>query len=177
MKELMPAESYLGRKYKVSPVSGRKLLILHMVSVCVLHTACALGYSFIMLKTIGSPFEIRTELYLATVTIGSFGGIFTGALLCTLRRVNLKVKDVLLNIVLLGMLSAAFLIPGALRFLISEKLPYLKMAALPVLITEMLYSLTVKEGFLLFLQDGLLLILYTAALGLWMFIRFQRSDE
>lgn len=177
MNELLPGESYVGKKLRVSPVSENWLLIVHLSAVYVLHTVCIAIYSFIMIKTIGRPLGISTEAYLGTVALGSLSSVLTGALVCTLKRVNFKLKDVLLNIILAVMLSAAFLIPGAYRYIISSRLPYLKAMNPSVLITEMLYSLTGKDGILLFLQDGLLLFAYTLAVGLWMVVRYKRMEK
>lgn len=174
IKELMAEVSYLGKRLRLSPLTEGRLLLVHLSAAYVLHTGCIMAYSFFIIKTWSNPFDIKLELFMAVVALGSLAGILTGALIGTLRRVNLKMKDVLLNIIIIIMLLGTFCIPGVIRFIISRKLPYLKLANPPALITEMLYTLTLRNGIYLFLQDFILLSVYILSIGAWLFIRYRR---
>lgn len=174
IKELMADVSNIGKRLRLSPFSSGRLLLIHLAAAFILHTVCIMAYSFFILQTWSNPFNIKLELFMAVVAMGSLAGILTGALVGTIRIVNLKVKDVLLNILLLFMLMGAFSIPGAIRFLISQRLPYLKLINPPALITEMLYALVSRNGVYLFIQDAVLLSIYIMTVGVWLFIRFRR---
>lgn len=177
MKELMPEYSGIGKKLRFIPAPGWKILLLHLACVYVLQTACILAFSFIMLKVTGISLQLRMELYLATAALGSFSGILTGALFGAFKRINLKVKDILLNAVLATMLLAAFFIPAAPRYFILQTFPLLKLVNPPALITEMLYCIALQDGLFVFLKDGLLLTVYTLAVGLGLLFRYRSREE
>lgn len=177
MKELMPEYSGIGKKLRFIPVPSWKILLLHLACVYVLQTACILVFSFIMLKVSGISLQMRMELYLATAALGSLSGILTGALFGAFKRINLKVKDILLNAVLATMLLAAFFIPAAPRYFILQTFPLLKLVNPPALITEMLYCIALQDGLFVFLKDGLLLTAYTLAVGLGLLFRYRSREE
>lgn len=177
MKELMPEYSGIGKKLRFIPAPGWKILLLHLACVYVLQTACILVFSFIMLKVTGISLQLRMELYLATAALGSLSGILTGALFGAFKRINLKVKDILLNAVLATMLLAAFFIPAAPRYFILQTFPLLKLVNPPALITEMLYCIALQDGLFVFLKDGLLLTMYTLAVGLGLLFRYRSREE
>lgn len=174
IRELMADVSHIGKRLRLSPFSSGRLLLIHLAAAFILHTVCIMGYSFFIIQTWSNPFNIKLELFMTVVAMGSLAGILTGALIGTIRIVNLKVKDVLLNIMLLFMFIGTFCIPGALRFLISQRLPYLKLINPPALVTEMLYALVSGKGVFLFIQDAVLLAIYILLVGFWLFIRFKR---
>lgn len=176
MTELMPGNSAIGKKLHLGPVSEGKILLLHLSCAYVLQAGCILAFSFIMLKTVGSSLQLRTELYLVVVALGALAGILTGALFSNIKRVNLKVKDIILNIVLIAMVLAAFFIPAASRYVINNKLSYLKLLNPPALITEMLYCIALQDGVILFLKDGLLLVSSILAAGIGLFILRKRWE-
>ncbi|MGN6715500.1 ABC transporter permease [Anaerocolumna jejuensis] len=177
MKELMPEYSGIGKKLRFIPAPGWKILLLHLACVYVLQTACILVFSFIMLKVTGISLQLRMELYLATAALGSLSGILTGALFGAFKRINLKVKDILLNAVLATMLLAAFFIPAAPRYFILQTFPLLKLVNPPALITEMLYCIALQDGLFVFLKDGLLLTVYTLAVSLGLLFRYRSREE
>ncbi|SHO52622.1 ABC transporter permease [Anaerocolumna xylanovorans] len=177
MKELIPNQSAVSKRLLLSPVPKEKLLLFHLACVYILQTGCILIFSFIMLKTIGKHLQLREELYLATVAAGSLGSILAGAFFGTLKRINQKVKDVLLNGVLIVMLLTAFFTPAASRYFISDKLPYLTFLNPPALITEMLYCIALQNGLFVFLKDSLLLFVYTLAAGICLYLRYKWRKE
>lgn len=177
MKELLPDQSAVGKRLLLSPVPKEKLLLFHMACVYILQTGCILLFSFIMLKTIGKNLPLREELYLPTVAAGSLGSILAGAFFGTLKRVNQKAKDVLLNVVLVAMLLTAFFIPAASRYFIFHKLPYLTLLNPPALISEMLYCIALQDGLFIFLKDSLLMLVYILAAGMCLYLRYKWREE
>lgn len=177
MKELIPGYSGIGKKLSIGSVSRWKILLLNLACIYILQTACIMSFSVIMIKAILGPLQIRTDLYLVTVALGSLSGILTGALFSNIKRVNLKMKDILLNLLLITMIIAAFFTPAATRYFLNFKLPYLKFVNPPALITEMLYCITLQEGANVFIKDGLLLLLYILTMGICLLFLHRRWED
>jgi hypothetical protein len=177
LTELMADISHVGKRLRLSPISSGRLIVVHLAAAYIVHTVCIMVFSFFIIQTWHNKFNVKPELFMTVVAMGSLAGILTGALVGTIRILNLKLKDVILNIMLLFMLIGAFCVPGVLRFLISQELPYLKIINPPALITEMLYTLASRNGIYLFIQDAILLSVYILSVGIWLFIRFRKYNR
>ncbi len=177
MRELVPEHSGIGKKLRFSPAPKWKVLLIHFACVYILQTGCIMIFSFIILSSIGRSLQLRRELYLTTAALGSLGGILTGLLIGSVKRLNLKVKDIMLNIIMVVMTLTAFFTPAASRYFITSNFPYIKLINPPSLITEMLYCITLQDGFFLFLKDGLLLFLYSFLILVWLFIKYKNQEE
>ncbi len=177
MKELVPEHSGIGKKLRFSSAPKWKVFLIHFSCVYILQTVCILIFSFIIISTIGNGLQLRRELYFLTAALGSLGGILTGLLIGSIKKLNLKVKDIMLNIIMVVMILAAFFTPAASRYYITSNLPYIKLINPPSLITEMLYCITLQDGFFLLIKDGLLLLLYNLLIIIWIFINYKRQEE
>jgi ABC-2 type transport system permease protein len=144
---IQPDQSKLGARLGVTPVRKIKLLVCNYFAAFTIHFASVMILVLFLYKVLNIQFGGRSWMVLLTCILGSLCGICLGAMLCVTIHANFKVREAILNTIIIGgVLISGMIIPDV-KFTIQEKFPFLSFINPAGLITDSLYSLYYYSGY------------------------------
>lgn len=139
-------QSAIGARISIAPVRKLKLLLCNLSAAFTLHFAGVLILLAFLYKVLRIGFGASLWRVLLTCFTGSLCGVMLGAMVCVTVNANIRVREAILNIILIGGGFLSGIAAVDMKYAIEAKVPVIGYLNPVSLITDALYSLYYFEG-------------------------------
>lgn len=169
-------QSSLGLRIHISSGNKIKVLLCHMASALTLHFLSVLFLLTFLIKILRIDFGGRLWMLILICLLGSCCGITLGAMICVAVKANERVREGILNgILLIGWFLSGMAITG-MKYILTVNAPLLGLFNPFSLITDAFYYLYYYEGYAEYFLNLNVLILQCFLFGFIAYLELRRKD-
>ena len=176
MLEIQADLSAIGARINVAPIHKIKLLFCNLLAAFTLHFTSIVLLLIFLVKVLKIEFGGQIGLILLTCLLGSLCGISLGAMICVTVKTNIKVRDAILSVIVLGggFLSGMMIVE--MKYVIATKAPIVGYLNPSSLITDAFYCLYYYDNYGKFIINLCMLSILTVIFGVITYLGIRRRE-
>jgi len=176
MVDIEANQSAIGARINVAPIHKMKLLLCNLLAAFTLHFTSVLILLAFLDNVLKIEFGDQMGMILLTCFLGSLCGISLGAMVCVTVKANIKVRDAILNVIVMGggFLSGMMIVE--MKYVIATKAPIISYLNPSSLITDAFYCLYYYDGYGRFFINLCMLGILTITFGVITYLNIRRRE-